>query len=92
MLASLEIICPKAFGVEIPWQQHLTVARQLIVARGEANPNSEISATFGFLLRWFAYLGVLGRLTGGHKNFLSITEGLVAYDSEGEHGLQIQDC
>ncbi|ELR03944.1 hypothetical protein VC83_09022 [Pseudogymnoascus destructans] len=89
MLASLEIICPKAFGVEIPWQEHLTVARQLIVARGEANPNSEISATFGFLLRWFAYLGVLGRLTGGHKNFLSITEGLVAYDSEGEHGLQI---
>ncbi|KFY93990.1 hypothetical protein V498_04092, partial [Pseudogymnoascus sp. VKM F-4517 (FW-2822)] len=89
MLASLEIICPKAFGVEIPWQQHLTVARQMIVARGEANPGSEISATFGFLLRWFAYLGVLGRLTGGHKNFLSITKGLVAYDSEGEHGLQI---
>ncbi|KFY38611.1 hypothetical protein V495_06457 [Pseudogymnoascus sp. VKM F-4514 (FW-929)] len=89
MLASLEIICPKAFGVEIPWQQHLTVARQIIVARREANPNSEISTTFGFLLRWFAYLGVLGRLTGGHKDFLSITKGLVAYDSEGENGLQI---
>jgi hypothetical protein len=89
MLASLEIICPRAFGVEIPWQQHLTVARQMIVARLEANPKSEISTTFGFLLRWFAYLGVLGRLTGGHKDFLSITEGLVAYDSDGENGYQI---
>src|ERR1700761_7186156 len=34
MLASLEILSPSAFGVKIPWRDHLTVARQMIVARG----------------------------------------------------------
>jgi hypothetical protein len=33
LLASLEIISPNAFGVPIPWQRHLDLARKIIKAR-----------------------------------------------------------
>lgn len=68
MLASLEIISPKAFGIAVPWQKHLDVARRMITARG--GPQSVKSASRGdmvssFLWSWFAYLDVLGSLSGG---------------------------
>jgi hypothetical protein len=90
MLASLEIISPKAFGVEVPWQQHLDVARQMIAARGGANSMRDSSAGSYFLLRWFAYLDVLGRLIGGHHELPSITMSATVYDTD-ENGYQI-DC
>lgn len=90
MLASLEIISPKAFGVEVPWQQHLDVARQMIAARGGANSMRDSSAGSYFLLRWFAYLDVLGRLIGGHQELPSITMSATVYDTD-ENGYQI-DC
>lgn len=34
MMASLEIISPNTFEVPISWQNHLTIARQMIIARG----------------------------------------------------------
>jgi hypothetical protein len=71
MLASLEIISPKAFGVAVPWQNHLDTARQMIAARG--GPQRMETASRGdkassFLWSWFAYLDVLGSLSGGKAN------------------------
>lgn len=71
MLASLEIISPKAFGVEVAWQKHLDTARQMIAARG--GPQKVKTASRGdkvssFLWSWFAYLDVLGSLSGGKAN------------------------
>jgi hypothetical protein len=63
MLASLEIISPKAFGVSVSWQQYLLTARAMVHARGGVKSmfydRSDVSH---FLLRWFAYIDVLGSL------------------------------
>ena len=64
MLASLEIISPQAFGVQISWQEHLTIARQMIVARGGYQTLHREDAASRFLSRWFAYLDVIGSLSG----------------------------
>ena len=67
MLASLEIVAPSTFGISIPWQQHLNIARGIILARGGpqsiSRKNSK-DAVPHFLSRWFAYLDVLGSLSG----------------------------
>ncbi|KAK5129247.1 hypothetical protein LTR08_003712 [Meristemomyces frigidus] len=69
MLASLEIVSPHTFGVAIPWQHHLQIARQMIVAKGglhhlaQKADGARDKAIF-FLSRWFAYLDVLGSLSG----------------------------
>lgn len=61
MLASLEIVTPNTFSVRIPWQQHLQVARQMIVAKGglhhlaQQADGARDKAIF-FLSRWFAYM------------------------------------
>jgi hypothetical protein len=65
MLASLEIISPSTFGVSVPWQNHLSIARSIIKCRG-GGPKSvsrKDPVTF-FLTRWLAYLDVLGSLSG----------------------------
>lgn len=64
MLASLEIISPNTFEVEIPWQQHLNMARQMIIAREGTSPVYRKDKVSYFLTRWFAYLDVLGSLSG----------------------------
>lgn len=72
MLASLEIISPDTFAVSIPWQHHLQVARQLIIGKGglhhlaQKADGARDKAIF-FLSRWFAYLDVLGSLSGGKQ-------------------------
>ncbi|KAL8949383.1 MAG: hypothetical protein Q9222_004503 [Ikaeria aurantiellina] len=65
MLASLEIISPNAFEVTVPWQTHLTVARRMILARGGAESVHRKDKVSYFLSRWFAYLDILGSLSGG---------------------------
>ncbi|KAL8866447.1 MAG: hypothetical protein Q9174_006298, partial [Haloplaca sp. 1 TL-2023] len=65
MLASLEIISPNAFEVTVPWQTHLTVARRMILARGGPESIHRKDKVSYFLSRWFAYLDVLGSLSGG---------------------------
>ncbi|KAF2259176.1 hypothetical protein CC78DRAFT_525236 [Lojkania enalia] len=67
MLASLEIISPNTFEVPISWQNHLTVARQMIIARGGPKSMDRHDRVAYFLSRWFAYLDVLGSLSG-NKN------------------------
>jgi hypothetical protein len=67
MMASLEIICSGTFEVPISWQNHLTMARQMIVARGGPGGMSRQNHVAYFLSRWFAYLDVIGSLSG-NKN------------------------
>ncbi len=76
MLASLEIISPTAFGYSIPWQKHLILARELITARpeglrvdgGSQQSSQEEGQVCSFLWSWFAYLDVLGGLSGGPRD------------------------
>lgn len=71
MLASLEIISPKAFGIEVPWQHHLDTARKMISARGgpqRMQTASRHDRVASFLWGWFAYLDVLGSLSRGVAN------------------------
>ncbi|KAH7391962.1 fungal-specific transcription factor domain-containing protein [Pyrenochaeta sp. MPI-SDFR-AT-0127] len=67
MMASLEIISSGTFEVPISWQNHLTMARQLIIARGGPRGMDRQDRVAYFLSRWFAYLDVLGSLSG-NKN------------------------
>lgn len=64
MLASLEIISPSSFGVSIPWEQHLSLARTIIRSRGGPHSISRKDPVMYFLTRWLAYLDVLGSLSG----------------------------
>ena len=68
MLASLEIISPNTFEVPVPWQNHLNIARRMIVARGGAQSVHRKDKVSYFLSRWFAYLDVLGSLSGGKND------------------------
>ena len=65
MLSSLEIISPSTFGISVPWQTHLGIAREIIHARYSAPQSiSRDDPVPFFLSRWFAYLDVLGSLSG----------------------------
>jgi hypothetical protein len=64
MLASLEIISPSSFGVSIPWQTHLSIARSIIRARAGPHSVSRKEPVMYFLTRWLAYLDVMGSLSG----------------------------
>ncbi|RMZ80651.1 hypothetical protein DV738_g2634, partial [Chaetothyriales sp. CBS 135597] len=68
MLASLEIISPSSFGVSIPWQDHLSVARSIIRSRGGPNSVSRQDPVMFFLTRWMAYLDVMGSLSGSRSD------------------------
>jgi hypothetical protein len=67
MMASLEIISPNTFEVSISWKDHLKMARQMIVARGGPRSMDRGDRIAYFFSRWFAYLDVLGSLSG-NKN------------------------
>ncbi|KAF1832899.1 hypothetical protein BDW02DRAFT_570599 [Decorospora gaudefroyi] len=67
MMASLEIISSGTFEVPISWQNHLTMARQMIAQRGGPKGMGRHDRVAYFLSRWFAYLDVLGSLSG-NKN------------------------
>ncbi|EOA80749.1 uncharacterized protein SETTUDRAFT_174460 [Exserohilum turcica Et28A] len=67
MMASLEIISSDSFEVHVSWQNHLTMARQMIIQRGGLKGMDQNDSTTRFLSRWFAYLDVVGSLSG-HKN------------------------
>jgi hypothetical protein len=64
MLASLEIISPSSFGVSIPWQNHLSIARSIIRSRNKPHSISRSDPVLYFLTRWLAYLDVMGSLSG----------------------------
>ncbi|KAJ4984666.1 C6 zinc finger protein [Stagonosporopsis vannaccii] len=64
MMASLEIIASNTFEVPISWQSHLQMARQMVMARGGPQGVDRSDRVAYFLSRWFAYLDVLGSLSG----------------------------
>jgi hypothetical protein len=64
MLASLEIIASNTFEVPISWQSHLQMARQMVITRGGPQGVDRHDRVAYFLSRWFAYLDVLGSLSG----------------------------
>ena len=64
MLASLQILNPNTFAHSVPWQTHLQIARTMILNRGGAAAVHRKDKAFFFLIRWFAYLDVLGSLSG----------------------------
>ncbi|KAF2854752.1 hypothetical protein T440DRAFT_242264 [Plenodomus tracheiphilus IPT5] len=70
MMASLEIICSGTFEVPISWQNHLTMARQMIIARGGPNGMGRQNRVAYFLSRWFAYLDVVGSLSGNTNDMM----------------------
>jgi Fungal specific transcription factor domain len=64
MLTSLEIISPSTFGVSVPWQKHLNIARRII--RYGANYLQPVSRDHPipyFLHLWLAYIDVIGSLS-----------------------------
>ncbi|KAI0136309.1 fungal-specific transcription factor domain-containing protein [Xylariales sp. AK1849] len=94
MLASLEIVSPKVFGYEIPWQKHLSLARQLITARPGGlhfQTNFRQDNVCSFLWSWAAYLDVIGTLSGAPKD--SSTAWILDYEMEDKHdGYDEIDC
>ena len=101
MLASLEIVTPNTFSIRIPWQQHLQMARRLIIAKGglhhlaQKADGARDKAIF-FLSRWFAYLDVLGSLSNRHEQplfgaYLEDGGGLWLVNRDNEEIYQI-DC
>ncbi|KAI4193232.1 MAG: hypothetical protein LQ350_008410 [Teloschistes chrysophthalmus] len=95
MLASLEIISPNAFEVTVSWQTHLTVARRMILARGGPESVHRKDKVSYFLSRWFAYLDVLGSLSGGIKTSDTTTSplssGIYWANTDADDDFQI-DC
>ncbi|KAK5628214.1 hypothetical protein RRF57_003929 [Xylaria bambusicola] len=75
MLTSLEIVSPKIFGYDIPWQRHLGLAREVIMVRPGGlrgvQSNFRQDPVCSFLFSWAAYLDVIGSLTGGPKDVSS---------------------
>lgn len=92
MLASLQILNPNTFEVEISWQQHLHIARQMILARGGANSVHRNDKVSYFLTRWFAYLDVLGSLSGGQNDQPLFSGNYWANDNSGEEQEYQIDC
>ena len=64
MMASLEIIASNTFEVPISWQSHLQMARRMVIARGGPQGVDRQDRVAYFLSRWFAYLDVVGSLSG----------------------------
>lgn len=62
LLLSLHINFPKTFRTSGPWQQHLFHARSVIASRLRVLKDI-YEEVFSFLLRWFSYLDILGRLS-----------------------------
>ena len=93
MLASLEIISPNTFEVPVPWQNHLNTARRMIIARGGAQSVHRKDKVSYFLSRWFAYLDVLGSLSGGKNDQPLFSGNYWAHDDDldEENDFQI-DC
>lgn len=65
MLASYQIVSPDPYAqCGVTWRDHLEAARRIIVSRGGAQGMHSGEQVSYFLVRWFAYLDLVGRLSG----------------------------
>ena len=79
MLASREAINPDSLDVPIPWQTHLEIARQIIISRGGLRDKANEGDPYvNFLARWFAYLDVIGSLSG-HRNHMPLDDEYMSF-------------
>lgn len=62
MLLSLKIISPNTFEVPIPWQSHLSLARDLFQANLD-NMLYSANRIGAFLARWLGYIDIMGALS-----------------------------
>jgi hypothetical protein len=67
MMASLEIVSSNTFDIPVSWQSHLQMARQMISTRSWPRGMDRQDRVAYLLSRWFAYLDVVGSLSG-NKN------------------------
>ena len=95
MLASLEIISPNPFGTTntISWETHLSMTRKIINERGirQKMVDRQDEESY-FLTRWFAYLDVLGSLSGGQKDLPLFKGDFWANDSDDDGQDHRIDC
>ncbi|KAL9099727.1 MAG: hypothetical protein Q9163_004816 [Psora crenata] len=95
MLASLEIISPDPFNTDITisWETHLNTTREIITKRGirEKTVDPHDEETY-FLTRWFAYLDVLGSLSGGRKDLPMFKGDFWAHDVDDDRQEHRIDC
>lgn len=102
LLASREIISPNNLDPSIPWQDHLQIARRMIIAKGGLHHLAHRShgardKTIFFLSRWFAYLDVFGSLSGNKHHgplsdaYLEDGSGLWLVNRDNEEVFKI-DC
>lgn len=63
MLASYQIVTPNPFD-GLTWRTHLNAARRIVLSRGGAEKMHSNDSVSYFLGRWFAYLDLIGRLSG----------------------------
>ncbi|PGG97119.1 hypothetical protein AJ80_09739 [Polytolypa hystricis UAMH7299] len=63
MLVSLKIISPSTFEVPIPWQSHLKLARELFMARRNAQCGRPADQADSFLGDWLRYLDIFGSIS-----------------------------
>jgi len=95
MLASYQIVSPNPFASSgLTWQLHLNAARRIIVSRGGAQSMHSGDTVSYFLVRWFAYLDLLGRLSGREidEPVLSGSGKYWTNDNEDERAEYAVDC
>ena len=95
ILASLEIISPNAFSAmnPIPWDMHLNMAGEIIKQRGiHAQTVDRGDDESYFLTRWYAYLDVMGSLSGGRTNLPLFGGDFWALDPENPDQRHRIDC
>ncbi|KAF8543644.1 fungal-specific transcription factor domain-containing protein [Trichophaea hybrida] len=95
MLASYQIVSPNPFASSgLTWQTHLNAARRIIVSRGGAQSMHSGDTVSYFLVRWFAYLDLLGRLSGREidEPVLSGSGKYWTNDNEDERAEYSVDC
>lgn len=91
MLCSYEIISPNSFAEGITWQTHLNAVRKIIMARGGADEMHSADEVSYFLSRWFAYLDVLGSLSGRDTHPLFKGDYWILDDNNGTTDFSV-DC
>ncbi|KAK2733729.1 hypothetical protein FQN57_001956 [Myotisia sp. PD_48] len=63
MLVSLKVISPTTFEVPVRWESHLKMAREIFLARQQAQPDRAADQISSFLGRWLGYLDIFGGLS-----------------------------
>ncbi|TGZ78370.1 hypothetical protein EX30DRAFT_159887 [Ascodesmis nigricans] len=93
MLASYQIITPNPFEQSgLTWRLHLNAARKIVQSRGGAQGTHSNDPVSYFLGRWFAYLDLIGRLSGREVHEPISSGEYWTSDNESERDQYTVDC